>query len=165
MTDDITRHLADLSEVIVTENMVSWEQVISKIEAMIEKKSSKYWTAKKLDFIRALAVTKESRLFRAGLSRVYLTISTSEKQGLQRGEHFLRLIWNENNIPLIEYCKFGKTTFQSHKLNTFDEPLLLLLPFLKRLWYESKDRLQAEPENGALGPLEKYFSNNGNKES
>ncbi len=147
MADDITRHLAGLSEEIVSENMVSWEQVIAKIEAMIEKKSSRYWTSKKLDFIRALGSTQEARLFRAGLSRVYLPISTSHKRGLQRGDHFLRLIWNEQNIPLIEDCKFGKKAFQSHKLNTFDDPLLLLLPHLKRLWYESKDKLQAEPAN------------------
>jgi hypothetical protein len=143
MADDITRHLAALSPEILAENMVSWEQVIAKIETMIEKRSSRYWTIAKLDFIRALALTQESRLFRVGLSRVYLVISTSQKLGLQRGDRFLRLIWNDENIPLIEYGRFGKTSFQSHKLNTFDDPLFLVLPFLKRLWYESKDRQAA----------------------
>ena len=140
MPDDITRHLAHLSEEVITQNMVSWEQVIAQIETMLEKKSSKYWTSAKLDFIRALAITQESRLFRAGLSRVYLTISTSQKLGLQRGDLFLRLIWNEKNTPVLEYCKFGKTSFQSYPLTTFDDPLLQLLPYLKRLWYESKDK-------------------------
>jgi hypothetical protein len=143
MPDDITRHLANLSTEDIQQNMVSWEQVILQIETMIEKRSSKYWTAAKLDFIREVANTKEARLFRAGLSRVYLTISTARKQGLERGDLFLRLIWNEKNIPLIEYCKFGKTSFQIYPLNTFDDPLFLLLPFLKRLWYESKDRQEA----------------------
>ena len=107
MADDITRHLAGLSEELILENVISWEQVIAQIETMLEKKYSKYWTATKLDFIRALALTQEARLFRAGLSRVYLTISTAQKQGLERGELFLRLIWNEKNIPVLEYCKFG----------------------------------------------------------
>ncbi|MCX6081490.1 MAG: hypothetical protein NTW32_18315 [Chloroflexi bacterium] len=147
MADDITRHLADLSAEIVTENMVSWEQVVAQIETMIEKKSSRYWNTTKLDFIRAVAITKEARLFRAGLSRVYLTISTAQKHGLERGDRFLRLIWNEKNIPVIEYCKFGKTSTQSHVLNTFDDSLFLLMPFLKRLWYESKDRPQPEEAN------------------
>lgn len=144
MADDITRHLTGLDAEIVRENMVSWEQVITRIETAIEKKSSRYWTSKKLDFIRTLSLTQESRLFRAGLSRVYVTISTSQKQGLERGEHFLRLIWNEANIPMLEYCKYGKTSVQSYKLNTFDDPLLLMLPYLKRLWYESKDKLQGD---------------------
>ena len=136
MPDDITRHLAGLSEEVVTQNMMSWEQVISQIETMIEKGSSRYWTTARLDFIRALEVTKESRLFRAGLSRVYLTISTSQKFGLARGDFFLRLIWNEKNIPVLEYCRFGKTAHQSYPLNTFDDPLFLMLPFFKRLWYD-----------------------------
>jgi|GEM_PF-5953583 len=143
MADDITRHLAALSAEVVAENMVSWEQVIAKIETMIEKRSSKYWTTAKLDFIRALAFTQEARLFRVGLSRVYLVISTSQKLGLQRGDRFLRLIWNEENVPMIEYGRFGKTSVQSHTLTTFDDPLLQLLPFLKRLWYESRDRQAA----------------------
>jgi hypothetical protein len=136
MADDITRHLADLSEEVITQNMVSWEQVISQIETTIEKGTSRYWTPAKLDFIRALAVTKESRLFRAGLSRVYLTISTSQKVGLERGDFFLRLIWNEKNIPVLEYCRFGKKLSQSYPLNNFDDPLFLMLPFFKRLWYD-----------------------------
>jgi hypothetical protein len=140
MPDDITRHLANLSEEVLTQNMVSWEQVIAQIEASILKGSSKYWTPTKLDFIRAVALTQESRLFRAGLSRVYLTVSTAQKHGLERGDLFLRLIWNEKNIPVVEYCKFGKTSRQIFPLNTFDEPLLLMLPFFKRLWYESQDR-------------------------
>ena len=140
MPDDITRHLADLNEAVIMENMLSWEQVIAQIETMLEKKSSKYWTTTKLDFIRTVALTKEARLFRAGLSRVYLTISTAQKHGLERGDRFLRLIWNEKNIPVIEYCKFGKTSVRSYPLNTFDDPLFLLLPFLKRLWYESQDK-------------------------
>jgi len=140
MPDDISRHLAILSETVITENMISWEQVIAQIETMLEKKSSKYWTTAKLDFIRALALTKEARLFRAGLSRIYMTISTSHKQGLERGEHFLRLIWNEKNIPIVEYCKFGKKAVKSYPLTTFDDPLFQLLPFLKRLWYESQDK-------------------------
>jgi hypothetical protein len=90
MPDDITRHLADLDEAVIMENMRSWEQVIAQIETMLEKKSSKYWTATKLDFIRAVALTKEARLFRTGLSRVYLTISTAQKHGLERGDRFLR---------------------------------------------------------------------------
>jgi hypothetical protein len=143
MSDDITRHLANLGETVITENMISWEQVIAQIESMLEKKSSKYWTTTKLDFIRALALTQESRLFRAGLSRVYLTISTAQKQGLERGDRFLRLIWNEKNIPIIEYCKFGKKAVKSYPLNTFDDPLFLMLPFLKRLWYESQDKTEA----------------------
>ena len=149
MPDDITRHLAGLSEEVITQNMVSWEQVISQIETMIEKGTSSYWTTARLDFIRALAVTKESRLFRAGLSRVYLTISTSQKLGLERGDFFLRLIWNEKNIPVLEYCKFGKTTRQNYPLNTFDDPLFQLLPYFKRLWYDflrnsDKDKPQEE---------------------
>ena len=143
MADDITRHLAGLSEEVITQNMVAWEQVIAQIETSIEKGTSKYWTTAKLDFIRALAVTREARLFRVGLSRVYLIISTSQKHGLERGDLFLRLIWNEKNIPVIEYCKFGKTSRQSYVLNTFDDPLFQLLPYLKRLWYESKDRPEA----------------------
>jgi hypothetical protein len=143
MADDITRHLATLNEAVITENMISWEQVITQIETMLEKKSSKYWSQKKLDFIRAVALTQEARLFRAGLSRVYLTISTSQKHGLERGDHYLRLIWNEKNRPEIEYCRFGKTSVQSYPLNTFDDPLAQLLPYLKRLWYEGKDRLPA----------------------
>lgn len=144
MTDDITRHLASLSEEVISENMISWEQVIAQIETMIEKRSSRYWTTTKLDFIRAIALTMEARLFRAGLSRVYLIISTTRKKGLERGDLFLRLIWNEKNIPVIEYCKFGKTALKSYPLNTFDDPHFLLLPFLKRLWYESKDRQAVE---------------------
>ena len=140
MADDITRHLANLSEEVIKENMVSWEQVIAKIEGMLEKKSSKYWTTAKLDFIRALAITQEARLFRAGLSRVYLTISTSQKLGLERGEPFLRMIWNEKNAPVLEYCRFGKPSTQSYNLTSFDDPLFQLLPFLKRLWYEGKNK-------------------------
>jgi hypothetical protein len=142
MPDDITRHLANLSETVITENMISWEQVIAQIETILEKKSSKYWTTTKLDFIRALAMAKETRLFRAGLSRVYLTISTAQKQGLERGDLFLRLIWNEKNIPVIEYCKFGKKAVKSYPLTSFDDPLFLLLPFLKRLWYESQNKAE-----------------------
>ena len=140
MADDITRHLANLSEELITENMVSWEQVISQIETMIAKKSSRYWNNTKLDFIRALAVSKESRLFRAGLSKIYLTISTARKLGLERGDHFLRLAWNENNAPVLEYCRYGKTSRQSYTLTSFDDPLFQLLPYLKRLWYEGKNR-------------------------
>ncbi len=140
MADDITRHLADLSAEVVAENMISWEQVISQIEKMIQKQSSKYWTITKLDFIRAVSITQEARLFRAGLSRVYLTISTAQKRGLGRGDRFLRLIWNDANIPTIEFCMYGKTSFQSYLLNSFDDPLFLLMPYLKRLWYEGKDR-------------------------
>ena len=140
MPDDITRHLASLSAEVITQNMISWEKVLSQIETAVEKGSSKYWNTSKLDFVRAIAITQEARLFRAGLSRVYLTISTARKLGLDRGDLFLRLIWNEKNIPVLEYCKFGKTSFQSYPLNTFDDPLFLLLPFLKRLWYESKSR-------------------------
>jgi hypothetical protein len=143
MPDDITRHLANLSAEDIAQNMASWEQVIAQIETMLEKKTSKYWTTTKLEFIREVANARESRLFRAGLSRVYLTISTARKLGLARGDRFLRLIWNENNIPAIEYCKFGKTAFQSYTLNTFDDPLFQLLPYLKRLWYESRDRDEA----------------------
>jgi hypothetical protein len=142
MPDDITRHLAGLTEAVIMENMVSWEQVITQIETMLEKKSSKYWNITKLEFIRAVALTKEARLFRAELSRVYLTISTAQKHGLEKGDLFLRLIWNEKNIPVIEYCKFGKKAVKSYPLNTFDDPLFLLLPFLKRLWYESQDKLK-----------------------
>jgi hypothetical protein len=136
MPDDITRHLAELDEELITQNMMSWEQVIAQIETMIEKGSSRYWTAKKLDFIRALSITKESRLFRTGLSRVYLVISTSRKHGLERGDFFMRLIWNEKNIPVLEYGQFGKTSRQSYPLNSFDDPLFLMLPFFKRLWYD-----------------------------
>lgn len=143
MADDITRHLATLSEFVVTENMLSWEQVIAQIEVMLEKKSSKYWTAARLEFIRTLSLSQEARLFRAGLSKVYLTISTSQKLGLEHGEHYLKLIWNEKNIPVIRYCKFGKSAVQFYPLNTFDDPLLQLLPFLKRLWYESQAKLKA----------------------
>jgi hypothetical protein len=131
---------------VITENMISWEQVISQIETMIEKRSSKYWVATRLDFIRALAAMQESRLFRAGLSRVYLTISTAQKRGLARGDHFLRLIWNEANIPVVEYCRFGKTSVQSYTLNTFDDPDLLMLPFFKRLWYEGKSKPESASE-------------------
>jgi hypothetical protein len=140
MADDITRHLANISEEVIKDNMVSWEQVIAKIETMLEKKSSKYWTTAKLDFIRALAITQEARLFRAGLSRVYLTISTSQKLGLERGEPFLRMIWNEKNAPVLEYCRFGKPSTQSYNLTSFDDPLFQLLPFFKRLWYEGKNK-------------------------
>jgi hypothetical protein len=143
MADDITRHLANLSEAVIRDNMVSWEQVIAKIESMLEKKSSKYWTSAKLDFIRALAITQEARLFRAGLSRVYLTISTSQKLGLERGEPFLRMIWNEENVPVLEYCRFGKSSTQSYTLTSFDDPLFQLLPFFKRLWYEGKNKPDA----------------------
>jgi hypothetical protein len=147
MADDITRHLAGLSEQVIAENMISWEQVIAQIEAMIEKGSSKYWKRSKLEFIHALSVSTEARLFRAGLSRVYLTISTSPQKGLKRGEPFLRLIWNEANIPALEYCRFGKTSLQSYPLNTFDEPLMQILPYLKRLWYERQTL--AEPDEPA----------------
>ena len=142
MADDITRHLVILSEETLMQNMATWEQVLAKIEKTIGLGSSKYWTSEKLDFIRAVADTREARLFRAGLSRVYLTISTAPQQGLQRGDFFLRLIWNEKNIPTVEYGKFGKTSFQSTKLNTYDEPLLLMLPHLKRLWYDSKKKAE-----------------------
>jgi len=142
MADDITRHLASLSEEVLMQNMASWEQVLAKIEKTIEQGSSKYWTSKKLDFIRTLADTREARLFRAGLARVYLTISTAPQQGLQRGDFFLRLIWNEKNIPIVEYGKFGKTSFQSTKLNTYDDPLFLMLPHLKKLWYDSKKKTE-----------------------
>jgi hypothetical protein len=138
MADDLTRHLATLNSLVITENMISWEQVIAQIETMLAKKSSKYWTAAKLDFIRALAQTTEARLFRVGLSKIYLTISTSPKLGLERGEPYLRLIWNEKNIPALEYCHFGKTSFQAFSLTSFDDPLFQLLPFLKRLWYEGQ---------------------------
>jgi hypothetical protein len=137
MADDITRHLAGLGEEVITQNMVSWEQVIAKIEASIEKGSSRYWTSTRLEFIRSLAQTKESRLFRAGLSRVYLIISTSQKNGLERGDFFLRLVWNEKNIPVLEYCRFGKTSHQNYPLTSFDDPLFLMLPFFKRLWYDN----------------------------
>jgi hypothetical protein len=147
MADDITRHLAGLSEQVIAENMISWEQVIAQIEAMIEKGSSKYWKRPKLEFIHALSISTEARLFRAGLSRVYLTISTSPQKGLKRGEPFLRLIWNEANIPALEYCRFGKTSLQSYPLNTFDEPLMQILPYLKRLWYERQT--QADPNEPA----------------
>ena len=144
MADDITRHLADLSEELITENMVSWEQVIAHIETIIEKKSSRYWNTTRLDFIRALAVSKEARLFRAGLSKIYLTISTARKLGLERGEHFLRLAWNEKDIPVLEYCRYGKTSRQSYTLTSFDDPLSQLLPYLKRLWYEGGNRQALE---------------------
>ena len=49
MPDDITRHLANLGETVITENMISWEQVIAQIESMLEKKSSKYWRIFYLD--------------------------------------------------------------------------------------------------------------------
>lgn len=140
MPDDITRHLASLSKAALTQNMASWEQVIAQVEDSLEKGTSRYWTASRLNFIRVLASTRESRLFRAGLSRVYLTISTSQKHGLERGEHFLRLIWNEQGVPVVEYCRFGKTSKQVYTLTTFDDPLYQMLPFLKRLWYEGKDR-------------------------
>jgi len=143
MADDITRHLAHLSESVVTDNMRSWEEVITQIENALEKKSSKYWTSAKLEFIHSLALSQEARLFRAGLSKVYLIISTSQKRGLSHGEHYLKLVWGENNLPVIRYCKFGKAAVQFYPLNSFDEPLLQLLPFLKRLWYESQDKLQA----------------------
>jgi hypothetical protein len=142
VADNITRHLADLNEAVITENMVSWEQVITQIETMLTKKTSKYWTTTKLDFIRAVALTEEARLFRAGLSRVYLTISTSQKHGLERGDIFLRLIWNEKNVPVLEYRRFGKTSFQTYPLNSFDDPLFQLLPYLKRMWYESQNKLK-----------------------
>lgn len=138
MADDLTRHLATLNSLVITENMISWEQVIAQIETMLAKKTSRYWTAVKLDFIRSLALTQEARLFRAGLSKVYLTISTSPKLGLERGEPYLRLIWNEKNVPALEYCHFGKTSVQTYPLTSFDDPLLQLLPFLKRLWYEGQ---------------------------
>ena len=142
MADDITRHLATLSEEVLMENMASWEAVLAKIEKTLEQSASKYWTRAKLDFIRAVADTREARLFRAGLSRVYLTISTAPKQGLQRGDFVLRLIWNEKNIPTVEYGKFGKASLQSIKLNTYDDPLFLMLPHLKRLWYDSKRKTE-----------------------
>lgn len=143
MADNIARHLADLSETMITGNMNSWEQVIAQIETVLTKKTSKYWTTTKLDFIRAVALTEEARLFRAGLSRVYLIISTSQKHGLQRGDIFLRLVWNEKNIPVLEYCRFGRTSVQTYTLNTFDDPLFQLLPHLKRMWYESQNKLKA----------------------
>lgn len=143
MADDITRHLATLSAEVITANMISWEQVIAQIETMLAKKSTKYWTAAKLDFIRSLALTQEARLFRAGLSKVYLTISTSQKLGLERGEPYLRLIWNEKNVPALEYAHFGRTSVQTYPLTSFDDPLLQLLPFLKRLWYEAQKNSKA----------------------
>ena len=146
MPDDITRHLATLSKTVLTENMATWEQVIDRIGESIEKGSTRYWTPQKLNFIRVLASTRESRLFRAGLSRVYLTISTSQKLGLERGEHFLRLIWDEKNTPVVEYCRFGKTSKQVYQLTTFDDPLYQMLPFLKRLWYEGKEMQPPAPD-------------------
>ena len=144
MADDITRHLAAMDEDVILENVISWEHVILQISRMLEKHSSKYWTPAKLEFIQSIARSKEARLFRAGLSRVYLTISTAQKIGLERGDHFLRLSWNENNVPSIEYCRFGKTSTQRYPLTSFDDPLYQMLPYLKRLWYEGKNRPAAE---------------------
>ena len=143
MADDITRHLTTLPEDVIVKNMLSWEELIAQIEATLAKHSSKYWTAEKLEFIRTIAESVEARLFRAGLSKVYVTISTTRQRGLEHGDLFLRIIWNEDGIPMLEYCKFGKTSFQKFKLNTYDEPLFQMMPYLKRLWYESKTKREA----------------------
>jgi len=150
MADDITRHLAGLSEELILENVISWEQVIMQVNKMLERHSSRYWTQAKLEFIQSFARSKEARLFRAGLSRVYLTISTAPKNGLERGDHFLRLIWNEKNVPVLEYCRFGKTSIQRYTLTTFDDPLFQLLPYLKRLWYEGKNKAEIEQEDSPV---------------
>jgi hypothetical protein len=138
MADDLTRHLKDLNEEVLLQNMQSWDSVLAQIETALEKGTSKYWTKDKYEFVRDIADTMESRLFRAGLSKVYVTISTAEKKGLERGEFFIRLIWNDKNIPKIDYGRFGKKKFHTFLLNDYDDADVLMMPHLKKLWYDNK---------------------------
>jgi hypothetical protein len=138
MADDLVRNLKNLSEEVLLQNMQSWDGVLAQIEKTIEKGASKYWTKERYEFIRDIADTMEARLFRAGLSKVYVTISTAEKKGLPRGEFFIRLIWNDKNIPKIDYGRFGKKTFQTYLLNDYDQADVLMMPHLKKLWYDNK---------------------------
>jgi hypothetical protein len=144
MNDELYRQLTSLPNEVIDENIASWKRVISQIELAVTNGSSKYWTASRLNSIRKLAEMDEARLFRAGLSRIYLTISTAQKQGLEKGQLFIRLIWNENNQPVFEYCKFGKKSVQSYRCRTDRDLIQVVQPLLKRLWYESKDKLEAK---------------------
>jgi hypothetical protein len=144
MNDELFRRLASLSNEVIEENSTSWKRVISQIEIAITNGSSKYWTTSRLNAIRRMAELDEARLYRAGLSRVYLTVSTAQKQGLERGQLFIRLIWNENNQPVLEYCKFGRKSVQSYVCKTGRDLIPTLQPLLKRLWYEAKDKMETK---------------------
>jgi hypothetical protein len=144
MNDELFRQLASLPNEVIDENIASWKRVISQIELAITNGSSKYWTTSRLNAIRRLAELDEARLYRVGLSRVYLTVSTAQKQGLERGQLFIRLIWNENNQAVLEYCKYGKKSVQSYVCRTGRDLIPTLQPLLKRLWYEAKDKLEAK---------------------
>jgi hypothetical protein len=136
MNDELFRQLASLPNEVIDENIASWKRVISQIELAI--------TTSRLNAIRRLAELDEARLYRVGLSRVYLTVSTAQKQGLERGQLFIRLIWNENNQAVLEYCKYGKKSVQSYVCRTGRDLIPTLQPLLKRLWYEAKDKLEAK---------------------
>jgi len=146
MANEIERQIASLPSEVIADNKVSWERVISQIEDAVERGSSKYWTVSKLDAIREFAEMEESLLFRVGISRVYLTFSTAQKVGLERGELFLRLIWNEDNLPVLEYCKFGRKSVQAYPCKRERDLQSTLRPLLKRLWYETRDKREAKQE-------------------
>jgi hypothetical protein len=148
MNDELYRQLSSLPNEVIDENIASWKRVISQIEQTIAKGASKYWIPSRLNSIRQLAELDEARLFRAGLSRVYLTISTAQKQGLDKGQLFIRLIWNETNQPVFEYCKFGKKSAQNYRCRSDRDIVSVVSPLLKRLWYESKDKLEAKQSPG-----------------
>ena len=146
MTNEIERQIASLPGEVIADNKASWERVISHIEDVVARGSSKYWTASKLDAIRSIAEVEEAPLFRVAITRVYLTISTAQKVGLERGELFLRLIWNDDNLPVLEYCKFGRKSVQSYPCKKERDLHPTIRPLLKRLWYETRDRRETNSE-------------------
>ena len=145
MSDELEKQLARLPAEVIEENKASWGRVVSQIEESVALGKSKYCTAEKLTAIREIVALDESSLFRAAIVRVYLTISTAQKVGLEQGELFLRLIWNEETLPVIEYCRFGRKSIQAAYTCKRDTDLIpYLQPMLKRLWYETREKHPAE---------------------
>ncbi len=132
-------------------NIQSWQKVIRDYERFVSS-ASWAWLEPMLHLVRKIAGTEQAWMFRAGRSIYYLMISTAAQHGLKEDEPFVRVMMEAQPPVQILYWDVGKNGFDWHTLEPGEELYAALMPFLDRLWNETRGKKTgAENEGNAAG--------------
>jgi hypothetical protein len=129
---------SSLSPELIERNVESWQDIVSFFE-MHSSFNAWEFLVPVLRLVEQIANTELAKLFRAGQSLYHLMISTARKHGLEDGEPFVAVRLERNSPMRIEYWDTtGGDILQSDIRNPNEDVLLMLEPFLVRLWDETR---------------------------
>jgi len=139
--DDIASKLASLPEGLVEENIQSWQHVAKLYELFTSLQGNRSQQMPLYDLVQTLCKSEQAKLFRAGVSVNVLMISTKEKNGLEKGDAYIFVAANLDNIEA------GYFTATAHEAEVItcknDEIMPILQPLLDRLWNETRGKKNA----------------------